>query len=52
MIGEMANPQSGGKMTKRSVITVEDEDHHTIEMFFETGDGEAKSMEINYERVK
>lgn len=24
MIGEMANPQSGGKMTKRSVITVED----------------------------
>ncbi len=39
-------------MTKGSVITVEDEDHHTIEMFFETGDGEAKSMEINYERVK
>ena len=52
MIGEMANPRTGGKMTKRSVITVKDEDHHTIEMFFDTGDGEAKSMEISYERVK
>ena len=52
MIGEMANPQTGGKMTKRSVITVEDQDHHTMEVYFDAGDGEAKSMEITYERVK
>lgn len=52
MIGEMPNPQTGGSMTKRSVITVADDDHHTMEMFFDTGDGEVKSMEITYERVK
>lgn len=52
MIGEMTNPQTGGKMIKRSVITLEDDDHHTIEMFLDAGDGEAKAMEIHYERVK
>ena len=50
MVGEMPNPQSGGTMKKRSVITLEDDDHHTMEMYFDTGDGEVKSMEINYER--
>jgi hypothetical protein len=50
MVGEMPNPQTGGMMKKRSVITLEDDDHHTMEMFFDTGDGEVKSMEINYER--
>ena len=51
MIGEMPNPQTGGSMTKRSVITLEDNDHHSVEMYFDTGDGEVKSMEIRYQRV-
>lgn len=51
MVGEMPNPQTGDNMTKRSVITVEDDDHHTMEMFFDTGDGEVKSMEIQYQRA-
>ncbi len=50
MTGEMPNPQTGGRMTKRSLTTVEDEDHHSMEMFFDTGEGEVKSMEILYER--
>ena len=52
MVGEMPNPQTGGNMTKRSVITLEDDDHHKMEMFFDTGEGEVKSMEIQYERVE
>ena len=50
MVGEMPNPQTGGTMKKRSVVTLEDDDHHTMEMYFDTGDGEVKAMEINYER--
>ena len=50
MIGEKPNPGTGGKMIKRSVITVENDDHHTMEMFFDAGEGEAKSMEIDYRR--
>lgn len=51
MLGEVPNPQTGDMMTKRSQITLEDDDHHSMEMFFDTGDGEAKSMEIRYERA-
>lgn len=51
MTGEMPNPATGDRMTKRSVITVEDDDHHRIEMFFDTGAGEAKAMEIRYTRA-
>lgn len=50
MTGEMANPQSGASMTKRSVMTVRDANHHSMEMFFDAGEGEVKSMEILYER--
>lgn len=50
MRGEMTNPQSGEPLTKRSIITLVDADHHGIEMFFETPAGEAKGMEINYTR--
>ncbi len=35
---------------KRSVITLDDEDHHSIEMFFTRGDQESKEMEIRYTR--
>lgn len=53
MTGEMTDPQSGGKMKKRSIIKLIDNDHHSMEMFFGTPDGnEFKGMEIQYERVK
>lgn len=52
MVGEMTDPQSGGKMKKRSVITLTDNDHHKMEMYFSTPNGdESKGMEITYERT-
>lgn len=51
MLGEVTDPQSGGTMKKRSVITLKDNDHHSMEMYFTTPEGEAKGMEINYERA-
>jgi hypothetical protein len=51
MIGEMTNPQTGQPMRKRSVITLVDRDHHTIDMYFSTPDGgELKAMTIRYAR--
>ena len=51
MVGEMTDP-TGNKMKKRSVITLQDNDHHKMEMFFAGPDGnEAKGMEISYERA-
>lgn len=53
MRGEMIDPQTGGKLKKRSIITLEDNDHHSMEMYFTTPDGtESKAMEIRYERVR
>lgn len=50
MVGEMTDPK-GNAMKKRSVITLEDNDHHKIEMFFSGPDGkESRAMEIRYER--
>lgn len=51
MRGEIPNAQTGGAMKKRSVISLEDHDHHRMQTYFDTGDGEVKSMEIVYERV-
>jgi len=52
MTGQIPNPQVGGMMTKKSVITLEDDDHHTLTMFFVAPDGnEFKGMEIRYERA-
>ncbi len=51
MIGEIPNPATGDNMTKRSVIVLEDDDNHRMEMYFETGEGEMKSMEILYKRA-
>jgi len=51
MLGTMTDPSSGGALKKRTVITLNDNDHHTMEMFFTGPDGnEAKMMEIGYER--
>ena len=53
MIGEMTDPQSGRPMQKRSVITLEDNDHHRMEMFFPGPDGnELKCMAIRYTRKR
>lgn len=50
MRGEMTNPQSGQPLTKRSIITLVDRDHHRMEMFFDTPAGETRAMEISYAR--
>ncbi len=49
MKGEMVGP-TGDPFVKRSVITLDDEDHHSIDMFFIHGDKESKAMEIRYTR--
>ena len=52
MLGEMVCPQTKDPMKKRSVITLKDNDHHSIETFFAGTDGrESKAMEIQYERA-
>ena len=51
MTGQVPNPQAGGLMNKRSVVILEDNDHHVMEMYFEGPDGsEFKAMEIRYTR--
>jgi hypothetical protein len=50
MTGEMVGPD-GEATQKRSVITLVDDDHHHIEMFFTKGDQESKGMEIQYTRA-
>jgi hypothetical protein len=52
MKGEMICPQSHQPFTKRSVISLFDEDSNRIEMYFTGADGnEMKCMEINYSRI-
>ncbi|MHC4991986.1 MAG: DUF1579 family protein [Planctomycetota bacterium] len=52
MWGEVPNPQADGMMKKKSIISVVDSDHHTMEMYFVQPDGqEFKGMEIKYERA-
>ncbi|MCZ6697550.1 MAG: DUF1579 domain-containing protein [Planctomycetota bacterium] len=52
MVGECTNPQTGQPMQKRSVITLQDNDHHSMAMYFPGPDGqEVKGMEINYTRA-
>lgn len=40
----------GNKMTVKNVITIQDKDHNTFEMFMDNGKGEMKTMEIKYTR--
>jgi len=52
MTGDMVCPGTTDPMKKRSVITLIDDDHHKLEMYFTTaGQPEMKTMEIDYERV-
>jgi hypothetical protein len=50
MRGEMTNPATGSPIAKRSVITLIDDDRHSMEMYFASPEGEMKGMEIQYER--
>ena len=51
MTGAMSCPSTGQAMTKKSVITLHDRDHHSMEMFFIDPEGnEMKGMEIQYHR--
>ena len=52
MSGTVPHPRTGKAMTKRSVITLVDPDHHQLEMWFDTGDNEVKAMEIDYTRKR
>jgi hypothetical protein len=47
----MVDPE-GGTMAKRSVITLRDDDHHSIESFFTRQGREFKAMEIQYTRAE
>lgn len=51
MMGKMTDPRTGQPFQKRSVITLVDQDHHRLEMFFTGPDGkDFKAMEITYRR--
>ncbi|MBO6738501.1 MAG: DUF1579 family protein [Phycisphaerales bacterium] len=55
MTGNMTDPGSGTPMHKRTVITVKDADHHSMETYFTPTQGEhagqeSKCMEIQYSR--
>ena len=50
MRGEMPDPQTAEPITKRSVITLQDDDHHRMEMYFSKDGQEFKGMEIEYTR--
>jgi hypothetical protein len=57
MAGEMTDPGSGQPMKKRTVITISDADHHTMETYFTQTTGEHaghehKCMEIRYARKR
>ena len=51
MFSEVTCPQSHQTMEKRTVLTVIDNDHHKMEMYFKSPEGEMKGMEINYTRA-
>lgn len=51
MHSEMDDPMTGKRTKKRSVITIIDKDHHSMEMFFTpVGGTETRCMEIQYKR--
>ncbi|MFG0328003.1 MAG: DUF1579 family protein [Phycisphaerales bacterium JB037] len=51
MTGTMLNPQTGEPLTKRTIITLQDENHHSMQTYFGTPQGEFKGMEIHYTRA-
>ena len=52
MLSECAMPPNGQIMKRRSVITLTDQDHHTMESYVVGPDGkDHKTMEITYQRI-
>lgn len=51
MLGEVVH-QPGETVKKRTVITLEDEDHHSMVTYFLKGEEEFKGMEIQYTRAE
>lgn len=52
MISRVTNPETGQPLTKRSVIRLIDNDHHSMETYMDTDDGQSfRNMEITYERI-
>ncbi|MDX1503305.1 MAG: DUF1579 domain-containing protein [Thermoanaerobaculia bacterium] len=49
--GEIPDPKTGDTLRRRTVITLHDPDHHTMESYFDREGGEQKAMEIDYERA-
>lgn len=53
MHGEFVSPQTGETMQKRSQITLIDEVHHQVQVFFKAGESsEVLAMEMRYTRVQ
>ena len=50
MQGDMIDPISGNEIPVRHVLTFNNENTHTIEMYMVMGDTEMKTMEITYTR--
>ena len=48
---QVPNPQTGGLMKKKTIITLIDNDNHKMESFVDTPQGEFKNMEIIYTRA-
>ncbi len=51
MESQRHDPKTDTMMTKRSIVTLQDNDHHTMEMFFVRDGQEFKGMEIAYSRA-
>jgi hypothetical protein len=51
MTGEVVGPD-GAVTRRKSIITLVDDDHHSMESFFSQGDNEFKGMEIQYVRAQ
>jgi len=49
---ELPNPQTGAPMTKRSILTLDSDERHTMVVHFDTGGGSFKAIEIDYTRVR
>jgi hypothetical protein len=52
MTGQMPDPQTGSPLTKRSVVTLQSDDQHKLEMYFGKDGQEFKAMEIEYTRSR
>lgn len=50
MHGTMVDPMSGQEMKIKETLHIIDDNNHVFEMFIDQGQGEVKSMEVDYKR--